>query len=203
MNNPKYKSGVIAVIRTDNPEFALNLSRGFASTQISAIEVTMTVPNALDIVRTLIDEGIERVGVGTIRRVEDIKTAKKIGAEFIVSPHLEEALVKTAVELGLSITPGILTPSELVQAINWGASSAKVFPVGLVGGQTYIQTILEPIPDARLVVSGGIQPEEVQSYLNIGCVGVCMGGALWEQQIVATGIISSITAFAEAALSRM
>ncbi|MEI6407064.1 MAG: bifunctional 4-hydroxy-2-oxoglutarate aldolase/2-dehydro-3-deoxy-phosphogluconate aldolase [Actinomycetes bacterium] len=203
MSESQYNSGVVAVIRTDNPQHALNLGRAFADTAISAIEVTMTVPDAMRVIQTLVDEGIERVGAGTVRTVEQVREIKRIGGTFVVSPHLEEAIVKTSVDLGLASTPGTMTPSEIVQAINWGATSQKVFPVSLVGGQAFVKAVLEPLPDARLVVSGGVQPEEVQDYLALGCVSVCMGGALWTPEIADTGDIQAIRAYALTALSRM
>ena len=87
MSESKYNSGVVAVIRTENPQHALNLGRAFADTAISAIEVTMTVPDALRVIQTLVDEGIERVGAGTVRTIEQVKELKRIGGTFVVSPH--------------------------------------------------------------------------------------------------------------------
>jgi 2-dehydro-3-deoxyphosphogluconate aldolase/(4S)-4-hydroxy-2-oxoglutarate aldolase len=199
----RYDSGIIAVIRTDNPKYALTLGRAFSDTSISAIEVTMTVPTALDVVKTLINERIERVGLGTVRTVDQVKEAAEIGATFVVSPHSDEALIKEAARLGLAVTPGAFTPSEVVRAVQWGATSVKLFPINALGGISFVESILEPLPDMPLVVSGGVQPEEVQSYLKLGVKGVCMGGALWTPEIVATGDIARVRDYALQALERM
>jgi len=197
------KSGVVAVIRTDDPEIALTLARGFNETSIDAIEVTMTVPNALKVIEKLIAEGVTRVGGGTVRTVAQVQSLRAMGASFGVSPNLDEAVLKEAVRLGLPFTPGTLTPSEMVRGQQLGATSLKIFPISSVGGIDFIHSVLEPLPDLALVVSGGVQPAEVRSYIDAGCVGVCMGGALWSQEIAATHDVTAVNAYARAALERI
>ena len=195
--------GVVAVIRTDNSEWAYNLAKAFDSTSVIAIEITMTVPKALDVIHRLIDEGVQRVGGGTVRTLEQVESLAKMKASFVVSPHSDERIIKRCVELNLPVTPGTLTPSEMVRAMQWGATSAKVFPINSVGGLSYVKYVLEPLPDIPLVVSGGVTPEEVQKYLDLGCVGVCMGGALWDEKITASGNIALMNEYANNALARM
>ena len=197
------KSGVIAVIRTDDPEIAATLARGFNSTSVDAIEITMTVPNALEVIEKLIQEGVTRLGGGTVRTIEQVQRLRSMGAAFGVAPNLDEAILKEAVRLGLPFTPGTLTPSEMVRAQQLGATSLKVFPISAVGGIEFVHSILEPLPDLALVVSGGVQPAEVRSYIDAGCVGVCMGGALWSQEIAATHDVSAVQSYAHKALERI
>lgn len=196
-------SGVVAVVRTDDPQYALTLGRGFSETSVDFIEITMTVPSAIDVIEQLIGEGVQRVGGGTVRTVEQVRRLAKVGATFIVSPHLDEKIVKESVHLGMRVTPGTLTPSEMVQAMNWGATSQKVFPINAVGGQSYVKSVLEPLPDLSLVVSGGVQTYEVNSYLDLGCVGVCLGGALWRLEDASSGDPKKIKRYAEEALARV
>ena len=195
--------GVVGVIRTNNPEFAYRLAKAWNETSITQIEVTMTVPNALQIIEKLLGEGVTRLGGGTVRTVEQVRELKRMGAFFAVAPHSDEKVIKEAVSLGLPITPGALTPSEIFRAKELGATSVKIFPINSVGGLSYIEAILEPLPDLKLVVSGGVQPREVQDYLRLGCVGVCMGGALWSESTVTSGDISAIRSEAEVALKGM
>jgi 2-dehydro-3-deoxyphosphogluconate aldolase/(4S)-4-hydroxy-2-oxoglutarate aldolase len=195
--------GVVGVIRTNNPDYAYRLAKAWNETSITQIEVTMTVPNALQIIEKLLGEGVTRLGGGTVRTVDQIRELKRMGASFAVAPHSDEKVIKEAVSLGLPITPGALTPSEIFRAKELGASSVKIFPINSVGGLTYIEAILEPLPDLKLVVSGGVQPREVQDYLRLGCVGVCMGGALWSEKTVASGDLSAIRSEAEVALQGM
>ena len=197
------KSGVIAVIRTDDPEIALTLARGFNATSVDAIEVTMTVPNALNVIEKLIAEGVTRLGGGTVRTIEQVQRLRSMGAAFGVAPNMDEAILKEAVRLGLPFTPGTLTPSEMVRAQQLGATSLKVFPISAVGGIEFVHSVLEPLPDLALVVSGGVQPSEVRSYINAGCVGVCMGGALWTQEIASTHDVSAVHSYASKALERI
>ena len=197
------KSGVIAVIRTDDPEIALTLARGFNATSVDAIEVTMTVPNALNVIEKLIAEGVTRLGGGTVRTIEQVQRLRSMGATFGVAPNMDEAILKEAVRLGLPFTPGTLTPSEMVRAQQLGATSLKVFPISAVGGIEFVHSVLEPLPDLALVVSGGVQPSEVRSYIDAGCVGVCMGGALWTQEIASTHDVSAVHSYASKALERI
>jgi 2-dehydro-3-deoxyphosphogluconate aldolase/(4S)-4-hydroxy-2-oxoglutarate aldolase len=197
------KSGVIAVIRTDDPEIALTLARGFNATSVDAIEVTMTVPNALNVIEKLLAEGVTRLGGGTVRTIEQVQRLQSMGAAFGVAPNLDEAILKEAVRVGLPFTPGTLTPSEMVRAQQLGATSLKVFPISAVGGIEFIHSVLEPLPDLALVVSGGVQPAEVRSYIDAGCVGVCMGGALWSQEIAMTHDVRAVYDYACAALERI
>jgi len=196
-------NGVIGVIRTNNPEFAHRLAKAWNETSITQIEVTMTVPSALQIIERLLGEGVTRLGGGSVRTVEQVRELKRMGASFAVAPHSDEKVIKEAVSLGLPITPGALTPSEILRAKELGATSVKIFPINSVGGLSYIKAILEPLPDMKLVVSGGVQPREVQDYLRLGCVGVCMGGALWSESTVASGDIFAIRSEAELALKGM
>jgi 2-dehydro-3-deoxyphosphogluconate aldolase/(4S)-4-hydroxy-2-oxoglutarate aldolase len=184
----KNDSGVVAVIRTDSPEIAYTLAKAFDRTNVSAIEITMTVPNALDVIKNLLSEGVERLGGGTVRTLD---------------PHSDETLIRRCAELKIACTPGTLSPSEMVQAMQWGATSLKVFPISAVGGLSFVNSVLEPLPDLKLVVSGGVQPQEVRSYIQAGCVGVCMGGALWDQKIAESGDIAKATDYALAALAKM
>ena len=197
------KTGVVGVIRTDSPDIAYALAKAWNPTSISSIEITMTVPNALSIIEKLLSEGVTRLGGGTVRTVEQVRALSKMGAAFAVSPHSDESVIKEAVSLRLPVTPGAMTPTEIVRAMQWGATSAKVFPIKSLGGLSYIEAILEPLPELKLVVSGGVQPSEVQSYLNAGCVGVCMGGALWDETLAIQGDIAALTVYANRALQGM
>jgi len=198
-----FNSGVIAVIRTNSADDALLIARALSDTIVDAIEVTMTVPNALEVIKTLVNEGVERIGAGTVRTVEQVNAVAKIGGQFVVSPHSDRAIIEAAVKNNLKVTPGTATPTEMMQAMAWGATSVKVFPIWAFGGLEYVKSVLEPLPDLPIVVSGGATPEEVKEYLNLGVKGVCLGGALWDQSIVSTGSVSAAHDYAVNALSRI
>lgn len=198
-----FNSGVIAVIRTNNSDDALLIARALNDTIVDAIEITLTVPNALEVIDTLIKEGVERIGAGTVRTVEQVNAVAKVGGQFVVSPHSNREIIEAAVKNNLKVTPGTATPTEMMQAMAWGATSVKIFPIWAFGGLEYIKSILEPLPDLPIVVSGGATPQEVNEYLKLGVKGVCLGGALWEQSIVSTGSVSAVHEYAVTALSRI
>ena len=198
-----FNSGVIAVIRTTNPDDALLIARALNDTVVDAIEITLTVPNALEVIETLINEGAERIGAGTVRTVEQVNAVARIGGHFVVSPHSDREIIEAAVKNNLKVTPGAATPTEMMQAMAWGATSVKIFPIWAFGGLEYVKSVLEPLPDLPIVVSGGATPEEVKEYLKLGVKGVCLGGALWEQSIVSTGSVSAVHDYAAHALTRI
>ncbi|MEJ6574598.1 MAG: bifunctional 4-hydroxy-2-oxoglutarate aldolase/2-dehydro-3-deoxy-phosphogluconate aldolase [Actinomycetes bacterium] len=198
-----YHSGIIAVLRTNSPDDALLIARALNNTVVDSIEVTLTVPNAIEVIKILVREGVERVGAGTVRTVAQVKEVSNVGGEFVVSPHSDREVIEAAVRLRLKAIPGVLTPTEMVQAMNWGASAVKIFPIWAVGGIEYVRSVLEPLPDLPIVVSGGVTPEEVKDYLELGVEGVCLGGALWKQEIVSTGNIAAAQEYAVQTLSRI
>jgi 2-dehydro-3-deoxyphosphogluconate aldolase/(4S)-4-hydroxy-2-oxoglutarate aldolase len=192
--------GVIAVVRTRSASAALTLARGLTRTDVAGIEVTMTVPDAVNVIATLRSEGVERVGGGTIRTVEQLHACVDAGAAFLVSPHLDPDLVRAGVARGVPVIPGALTPSEILRAMALGAAAVKLFPVSSVGGLAHVRAILEPVPDARLVVSGEVLLPEVAGYLAAGAWAACVGGSLWRPEDVDRGDVAAVREYAVRAL---
>jgi hypothetical protein len=124
---PPTGRGVIAVLRTDSPKTALSLGRGFALTTLAGIEVTMTVPGAVQVIAMLVAEGVPRVGAGTVRTLAEVDACAEAGASFIVSPHLDPALVQRCVQLDVPACPGVMTPSEIVRAMDLGQQRSSSF----------------------------------------------------------------------------
>jgi 2-dehydro-3-deoxyphosphogluconate aldolase/(4S)-4-hydroxy-2-oxoglutarate aldolase len=195
-------NGVIAVIRTPTSASALTIARGLASTDVAGIEITMTVPDAAAVISTLTAEGVERVGAGTIRTLDQVKACVDAGATFLVSPHLDPRLVESAVALGIPVIPGALTPSEILRAMALGAAAIKLFPVSAMGGVEYVRALLEPLPDARFVVSGEVDVSEVDAYLSAGAWAACLGGSLWRCEDVDRGDTDAVHAFAQRVLAK-
>ncbi|MEV4622371.1 bifunctional 4-hydroxy-2-oxoglutarate aldolase/2-dehydro-3-deoxy-phosphogluconate aldolase [Asanoa sp. NPDC049573] len=194
--------GVISVVRTTSARTALTLARGVARTGVVGVEVTMTVPDAVHVIATLVDEGVDRVGAGTVRTLAQMHACIDAGATFIVSPHLDADLVKVAVARGVPVVPGCLTPSEIAQAMALGASAVKLFPVSSVGGVAFVRAVLEPMPEARFVVSGEVTLPEVDDYLAVGAWAACIGPGLWRPDDVESGDVESVAAYAAEMLTR-
>src|ERR1700744_3605938 len=176
---PPTGRGVIAVLRTDSPRAALALGRGFAGTSLAGIEITMTIPDGVGVIAALVAEGVARVGAGTVRTLAQVDACADAGASFIVSPHFDPALVERCVQRGVPVCPGVMTPSEIVRAMDLGAAAVKLFPVSAIGGDATVKMLLEPLPDARIVVSGEVTLPEAPAYFAAGAWGVCVGRALW------------------------
>jgi 2-dehydro-3-deoxyphosphogluconate aldolase/(4S)-4-hydroxy-2-oxoglutarate aldolase len=206
MSDPRewqLRRGVISVVRTHSAETALTLARGVARTAVAGIEVTMTVPDAIDVIASLTDEGVQGVGAGTVRTIAQLEGCVEAGAQFLVSPHLDPELVTAAVNRGVPVIPGALTPTEIMRAMALGASAVKVFPVLAVGGISFVQAVLEPIPDARLVLSGEVTLAEVGDYLAAGAWAACIGPGLWRAEDVERGDVDAVAAFAGQALAHV
>jgi len=196
---PATPRGVIAVLRTDNPQIALTLGRGFALTTMAGIEVTMTVPDAVNVIATLVEEGVQRVGAGTVRTLTQVDACVQAGASFIVSPHLDPALVERCVQLGVPVVPGTMTPSEMVRAMELGAAAVKLFPVSAIGGHSTVAALLEPLPDVRIVVSGEVTLPEAPAYFAAGAWAACVGRSLWPPES-ARHDLSAVRDYAQHAL---
>ena len=128
MTTSPFTRGVIAVIRADSFKIARTIMRGLTEAPLAAMEITLTVPDAFQ----LISEGVKRripLGVGTVLNVEDCQRAIDLGAQFIVSPHLDEEIVATCIDANIYCIPGVLTPSETQRALRVGAPAVKIFPV--------------------------------------------------------------------------
>lgn len=196
-------SGVVAVVRTDRTDHALTLARGLLRAGIPGVEITMTVPDATQVIAALAPEAGGRVGAGTVTEAWQVAQCVAAGATYIVAPNLDPEVLARCRELGVAAVPGTLTPSEMQAAVALGASAVKVFPVSAVGGTDYLRAVLEPLPHLRIVASGGIQTHQVGEYLAAGAWAVCLGRALFDEEAVRRGDVAAVADFAAAALSRL
>lgn len=169
----------VAVLRADDSEVLPSIAEALLAGGISAIEVTMTVPGALDAlddVRSVVgDDGI--VGVGSATEVGDVRGAVEAGAEFVVSPVFKRALVDAAHEQDVPAIPGALTPTELQTAHEAGADVVKVFPASTLG-KDYLGAVKAPLPHLRLCPTGGVSLDDAGDWLRAGAAMVGVGSAL-------------------------
>jgi 2-dehydro-3-deoxyphosphogluconate aldolase/(4S)-4-hydroxy-2-oxoglutarate aldolase len=147
------------------------LAGGFA-----AIEFTVDSEGAQDVIARWRAAGRSLVGAGTVRVVDDVELAAEAGAQFLVSPTYNEAVVERALELGLPSIPGALSPSEIDRAWHQGATFVKLFPGGVVG-PAYLRAVLNPLQDVEIVVTGGVDATSARSFLDAGAVGVAVSTA--------------------------
>ena len=172
------ETGVVAVVRSDDPSRLVQVAEALNAGGIDIFEVTMSVPGALDVMRQVSERfGTEIVvGAGTVLDGETARAAILAGAEFIVSPTLSQDVITVARRYGKVVVPGALTPTEILTAWEAGADIVKVFPARQ-GGPRYLKDMLAPLPQLRLMPTGGVSLENAVEYVRAGAVAVGIGSA--------------------------
>lgn len=178
---------LVAVIRSRTAEEALATARAVGEAGVRFVEVTFSVPGAAEVIRTLAADGEVFVGAGTVLSEEQARTGIEAGARFIVSPSLELDLVPLCREAGVASIPAGATPTEVVQALRAGADLVKIFPADCVGGPHFIRQMLGPFPDARFMVSGGVNQDNVAEYATLGVTGIVLGSAFLADVLARAG----------------
>lgn len=174
---------VIGILRAATPANAVQAGLAAARGGLRAIELTFSTPNvgaALLELRSHLPSDV-LLGVGTVLNASQLEQAVAARADFLVSPHLDVRLVRMALDAGVPYAPGVLTPSEIVTALESGAQVVKIFPVSAVGGAAYLRDLHGPLPHLPAMVTGGVAPSEVSAYLQAGAIAVGLGGKLFPQ----------------------
>jgi 2-dehydro-3-deoxyphosphogluconate aldolase / (4S)-4-hydroxy-2-oxoglutarate aldolase len=172
--------GVIPVVRADSARLARRAAAAIRRGGIPVLEITMTVPGALHIIRELSLEcgGEVLIGAGTVMNPDAARDCIEAGARFIVSPSLNLATIEFCRKAGVAVIPGALTPTEIVTAWSAGADFVKVFPAGTAGGPAYIRSLKAPLPEIKLVPTGGVTLANAAAYIEAGAEAVGVGGEL-------------------------
>jgi len=180
--------GIIAIIRTDSPEGLVEAADALYAGGVTAMEITLTTPGALDVIREVTTRHRESgllMGVGSVLDPESGRAALLAGAEFVVTPVFNEGVIRMANRYGKPVIVGACSPTEILHAIEMGADFAKVFPSEQLGPQ-YIKNILAPMPHLPLIPTGGITPENLHEWMAAGSVAVGIGTALVSRDILQT-----------------
>jgi 2-dehydro-3-deoxyphosphogluconate aldolase/(4S)-4-hydroxy-2-oxoglutarate aldolase len=172
-----HASRLVAVVRSKSPDDALALANAAADGGIKFVEITFSVPGALDVIKELARRRGVHVGAGTVLALQQAERAIGVGAEFIVSPSLELNLVGLCHAANIACIPGAATPTEIIAAQRARADLVKIFPADLVGGPYFIWQMQGPFPDVRFMVSGGVSLKNVKDYVDAGVLGICLGSA--------------------------
>ncbi len=167
---------VIAIVRYRRPSDLAAIVDALHASGI-LVEITVDTPGALDAIAAAAGRGVP-IGAGTVVAAEGVRACADAGATFVVSPGLVDAVVETALELGVEPLPGIATATELMRARTLGARTYKVFPAATLGGPSFIRALRSPFPDARLVAVGGVGIEDIRPYLDAGAAAIALGGGL-------------------------
>ena len=177
--------GVVAIVRVSSAREAVDVCMAVARGGVTPIEVTMTVPGAIDAIREFKSAVKEEVliGAGTVLDPETARACILAGADFIVSPTLNLEVIKVCRRYSKIIIPGTFTPTEILTAWEAGADIVKVFPAS-VGGPGYLKDIMGPLPQVKLVPTGGVNLETTPEFIKAGAVAVAAGSSLVDKKAV-------------------
>ena len=191
---------VIAIVRGVYGEDCLNLARALHAGGINLLEVTFDQRSeeerlrTCDTIRLLVQElgGEMAFGAGTVTSPEMVEMAKAAGAQFIISPDTDEAVIRASVAAGLVSIPGALTPTEVMQAHRAGADFVKLFPASNMG-PSYFKAISAPLSHVRLLAVGGVDSGNAKDYLSAGAVGTGVSSCLFKKEWIAGGEWQRVT----------
>jgi len=171
------RTRLVAVVRSKSAEEALATAKAVAQGGVQFIEITFSVPSALDVIEILVAEGRLHVGAGTVLSNEEAEEAIGTGAQFIVSPSLELNLIPICHEANVPCIPGAATPTEILAAARAKADLVKIFPADTIGGPDFVRQMSGPFPNIRFMVSGGVSLTNIKEYVRAGVTGICLGSA--------------------------
>jgi 2-dehydro-3-deoxyphosphogluconate aldolase/(4S)-4-hydroxy-2-oxoglutarate aldolase len=186
------KHQLMVAVRTDSAEKAYNAADACARGGVRFVEITFSVPGAEEVIRKLSRDGKVTVGAGTVLSIEEAKKAMKAGAGYIVSPHLDEEVVKFTKKEGLVSIPGACTPREIYRAYRAGGDIIKLFPFVEIGGLDFLRVIRGPFPFIKYMLCGGVTLENISQYLGAGASGILIGSAIIKSHLVKAGDWDSI-----------
>jgi len=191
------EAGIVAVMRAPSSRLLAEVAEALAAGGVDAVEVTFTVPGAARVIEQVAERLGTRVllGAGTVLDPETARQAILAGAEFIVAPTLNLDVIRLAHRYDKAVLPGALTPTEVLSAWEAGADIVKVFPSDLTGPE-YFKALHKPLPQVRLMPTGGVNLKTAAEFLRAGACALGVGGTLVEAKAVAAGDLGRIESLA-------
>jgi 2-dehydro-3-deoxyphosphogluconate aldolase/(4S)-4-hydroxy-2-oxoglutarate aldolase len=190
------RTGLIPIVRVASREQAICAVEGIAAAGLPIVEITLTIPNALQIIEELakrFEDGL-LIGAGTVLNVESCQSALSAGAKFIVSPTLNLGVIELAQHHDSVCIPGALTPNEVLAAWVGGADLVKIFPCGFMGGPQYISALKAPFPQVQLVPTAGVTVENIAEFIAAGATAVGVGEKIFDRDALQQGNVGLIAA---------
>ena len=191
MNNQEFswngfaKVPIVGIIRNLSFEVIEKILPVYLSAGLTTIEITMNTPAAEDIIRFAADKykGQLNVGAGTVCNTDDLEQAIRAGSQFIVTPILDADVVRSCVSKNIPVFPGAYTPTEIYQAWKLGASMVKVYPATSLGPE-YIKDVKAPLNKIKLMPTGGINLDNIQTFIKAGADGLGIGSQLFDKALI-------------------
>ncbi|MGA1984645.1 MAG: bifunctional 4-hydroxy-2-oxoglutarate aldolase/2-dehydro-3-deoxy-phosphogluconate aldolase [Candidatus Sulfotelmatobacter sp.] len=186
--------GIIPVVRAASVDEATRAVEAIRAAGIPVVEITMTVPNAVSVIREVAQQHGDKVliGAGTVITAEQAESCLRAGAEFLVSPGLSAAVLSVARVAEKLAIPGALTPTELMNAYAHGARLVKIFPCGNVGGPKYLKSLKGPFPNALLIPTGGVNASNAADFIAAGAFALGVGADLVDTKALREGNLQKI-----------
>lgn len=173
------KIGLVPVLRAESVDKALALAEAIAAGGVTVLEITMTVPGAIQVMRKLAETRPDiLIGAGTVLDPETARMCILEGAQFVVSPALNLRTIEMCHRYSIAVLPGALTPTEIVTAWQAGADVVKVFPASSMGGASYLKSIKAPLPQVELIPTGGVSLATAEDFLRAGAFALGVGADL-------------------------
>ena len=178
------RAPIVGIVRGVSMDVMRDIAKAYLRAGLHTIEITMNTPGAAQMIAMLRKEFQQlNVGAGTVCNLQDYEIVVAAGAQFIVTPIIDEAVIKTAVAQEIPIFPGAYSPTEIYRAWSLGASAVKIFPASQLGVQ-FIRDIAAPLNEIKLLPTGGVSIDNIKSFFEAGVVGVGMGSSLFNKKLI-------------------
>lgn len=189
------KIPVLAILRGVEEQHLSDLAETFINSTVDSVEITMNTTRAAYLIQRLIEISGNKlsVGAGTVLTLKDLDEALNAGSEFIVTPVVNTEVIKACVERGVPVFPGALTPTEVWQAWEAGATMVKVFPASAFG-PLYFRELKGPLNKIKLMAVGGVKPQNIKEYFACGASAVAVGGSIFSKERLENNSFSKIEA---------
>ncbi len=187
------RKGIIAVVRADSSRQLVDAARALLAGGVDCIEITLTTPDALEVIRACRDEiGSEAlIGVGSVLDPAGAEAALAAGAQYVISPIFDPGIIRAAHAAGAPAVPGAFSPTEILAATRAGADIVKVFPATRVG-PGYFKDLLAPMPHLKLSPTGGVNLDNAGEFIRAGAVTLGVGSALVRKDALRRGELKTI-----------
>jgi 2-dehydro-3-deoxyphosphogluconate aldolase/(4S)-4-hydroxy-2-oxoglutarate aldolase len=197
------QTGIVPVVRASSAEEAMQVIEAIRAGGIPILEITMTVPRALRVIEQVADAYGDKVvvGAGTVLDAETARSCILAGASFVVSPSLNLATIETCLRYSIVVTPGALTPTEVVTAWQAGADAVKIFPCSAMGGAKYLRALKAPLPQVEMIPTGGVSLTTAAEFIQAGAFALGVGADLVDTKAIRAGHPEKVTEAARAYLA--
>ena len=176
-NELTFESGLVAIIRTKTADDARAAATALIAAGVDVIEFTTTTPAVFDLIEEFASKTGVHVGLGTAMNRAHVLSCKDAGAKFVISPHVSQEVIEVTKQAGLISIPGVASPTDVADALRYGADILKFFPASALG-PNYLKAVCEPFPGLNWMATGGISVETIPDWIAAGVTGFGVGGKL-------------------------